>query len=147
MANVSQLKILINTTKMTAQPIVVIVLVGISMIMQLFVGIALIYVAYYEQDDSVKPDDTPAAASLMPATTEEAANDNFDRMEKAGRIHNRLSNMVTVGIFIILFINVIISGMGLGLPTGEDAKYNIDHLGIETTTTTTTTVATTTPTP
>ena len=146
MANVSQLKILVNTTKMTAQPIVIIVLVGISMTMQLLVGIALIYVAYYEQDDSTKPDDTPTEASVMPATTEEAANDNFDRMEKAGRIHNWLSNLVTVGIFIILFINIIISGMGLGLPTGEDAKYNIDHLGIETTTTTTTTatVATTT---
>ena len=129
---------------MTAQPIVVTILVGISMILQLIVGIMLIYLAYNEQDESNKPDDT-RAEGLLPLTPEEAANDNFDRMEKAGRIHDRLSKGVTIGIFIILFINIIISGMGLGLPTGDDAKYDIEHLGIGTTTTTTT--GATTPSP
>ena len=143
MANVSQLKVLLNTTKMTAQPIALIVLVAISMIMQLLVGMALAYVAYSEQDDSIQPDNTPAAAGLLPPTTEEAANDNFDRMAKVGRLHTSLTNFATMGIFIILFINIVISGLGLSLPAGDDAKFNIDHLGIETTTTTTT-VATTT---
>lgn len=138
MANVSQLKILMNSTKLTAQPIAVIVLVGISMALQLCVGILLIYVGYYEQDDSIQAQDPqPDGQPIIPPTTSDAANENYERMKKAGRIHERLSNMVTVGIFIILFINIIISGMGLGLPTGDDAKYNIDHLGLQTTGTTT----------
>lgn len=138
MANVSQLKILLNVTELTPQAIGVIALVGTSMAFQLMVGIALIYVAYYEQDDNIKPDRSGDEAHLVPPSPEEAANDNYERLKKAGRIHERLSNMVTVGIFIILFINVIISGMGLGLPTGEKAKYNIEHLGIGTTTKATT---------
>lgn len=134
MANVSQLKILLNSTELKAQAIVVIVLVAISMAMQLVVGIMLIYVGYYEQDDSIEaPEPERDVAHLVPPTTSEAANENFENLKKAGRIHDRLTNMVTIGIFIILFINIIISGMGLGLPTGEDAKYNIDHLGLNTT--------------
>lgn len=134
MANVSQLKILLNSTELKAQAIVVIALVAVSMALQLAVGIMLIYVGYYEQDDSIEaPEPERDERHLVPPTTSEAANENFENLKKAGRIHDRLTNMVTVGIFIILFINVIISGMGLGLPTGEDAKYNIDHLGLNTT--------------
>ena len=134
MANVSQLKVLLNTTEMSGQAIAITVLVSLSMFLQLGVGIMLIYVAYYERDDSIQSPPKPSdGAYLMPPTTAEAANDEFEALQKAGRIHDRLTNLVNVGIFIILFINIIVSGMGLGLPAGKDTEYNIDHLGLNTT--------------
>ena len=134
MANVSQLKVLMETTKMSGQVIAVIVLVAISMLLQLVVGIMLIYVGIYERDDSIRsPDPKPDAEPMMRTiTNREAANEEFEDLKKAGRIHDRLTNLVNVGIFIILFINIIVSGMGLGMPTGKDTEYNIEHLGLNT---------------
>lgn len=113
MANVSQLKIMLNTNELTAQILVVIAFIALSMTLQLIAGIMLVFTGYFEQNENVQPLSSPMPPD---ANTEEAANDHYEKMKEVGRIHEGVSNLVTVVVFMILIINVIISGMGIGLP-------------------------------
>lgn len=124
LANTFQLKILLRAPVLTTAAILIIILIALALFLELIFGIMLLCIACREQNDNITSDknskkrDQPsieAQSSNEGDSSDEAANNNYELLREAGRIPERLSNRATVGIIFIAVINILLSGVGLGL--------------------------------
>lgn len=125
---------------LTTPAILVIVLITVSLVLELIFGAMLIYIAYLEQNDNITSDKDPrnrsrssveADPSSKPQSSNEvyssdnAANKNYEKLKMAGRIPERMSDCATVGILIIMLINILVCGIGIGLSEKQySASWN-----------------------